>query len=209
MHILVIGATGPTGRRIVDEALAAGHAVTALVREEGRLEARDGLVEVTGDVREPGTFDRALVGQDAVICALGHVPDSPTHLCSTATGWLVEAMDRAGVARLVLVTAAMVGHPRDRLPLLYRLLEAALPAKDKARLADRREQERRVRASGVAWTLVRAPWLRDGEPLGSVTVGPDLRLGVAASVRRADLARWMVGALGDPAFERAAVAITN
>lgn len=209
MRILVIGATGPTGSLVVREALAAGHTVTALVREPGRIDDAPGVKEVVADVREPHAFETALTDQDAVICALGHVPDSPVNLCSTATGRLLEGMEAKGVSRLVLVTGAMIGHPREKLPWSYRLIETLLPAKDKARIEDRRTQEKLIQASRVGWTIVRAPWLKDGPALGQVHTGTDLPLGMTASVRRADLARWMVRAAADPALAHTSLAITN
>jgi len=209
MRIFVIGATGRTGQQVVEAARAAGHLVTALVRQPDAVEPVEGVTWVAGDVRDEDVFDRVLPGHDVVICTLGHVPDSPPDLCSTATGRLVAAMARHGVPRLVVVSGAMIGHPRDKLPWSYRLIESILPRRDKIRIADRREQERVIRESGCTWTIVRAPWLKDGTPLGKVTVGEALPLGAFASVRRSDLARWMVQVGTDPGATSGAVAITN
>ena len=209
MRIFLIGATGRTGQQVVEAARAAGHVVTALVRELETVEPTEGVSWVAGDVRDEGVFDRVLPGQDVVICTLGHVPDSPPDLCSTATGRLVAAMERQGVPRLVVVTGAMIGYPRDKLPWSYRFIESLLPRRDQIRIADRREQERVIRQSECTWTIVRAPWLKDGPPLGTVNVGEALPLGPLASVRRSDLARWMVQVGTDPSATSTAVAITN
>ena len=91
--ILVLGATGGTGRLIVSQALERGHEVTALVRSPEKASKLNGARLVVGDVRDEKALREALKGQDAVVSALG-TPASPFRevtLLSTATRVLVNA----------------------------------------------------------------------------------------------------------------------
>jgi putative NADH-flavin reductase len=101
--ILVLGATGGTGRLIVSQALARGHQVNALVRSPEKGSELKGAKLIVGDVRDETALREALKGQDAVVSALG-TPASPFRevtLLSTATRALVNAMKAEHVSRLV------------------------------------------------------------------------------------------------------------
>jgi hypothetical protein len=72
-RVLVIGATGGTGRQLVTQALERGYAVTALVRDPSRLEVdHPQLAVIQGDVLDKDSVEAAMRGQEAVLCALGH-----------------------------------------------------------------------------------------------------------------------------------------
>lgn len=73
MKLLIFGATGATGRHLVEQALSGGHWVTAFVREPARLGIADpSLNLVVGDVLQPASVDGAFGRFDAVLCALVH-----------------------------------------------------------------------------------------------------------------------------------------
>lgn len=112
MQLLVLGATGRTGRHLVDLGLARGHAVTAFVRSPHKLgAARDGLRVVAGDPRDAGALAAALVGHDAVLSALGPRPlDAmrPGTLLTELAASTVRAMTAAAVRRVVVVSAAVL-----------------------------------------------------------------------------------------------------
>lgn len=100
--ILILGATGPTGRHIVRQAVARGYDVTALVRSPEKAADLVGAEIVVGDARDENALRQAVKGREAVISALG-TPASPFRevtLLSTATRALVDAMKVEGVARL-------------------------------------------------------------------------------------------------------------
>ncbi len=72
MNLVVLGATGRTGRLVVEQALAAGHTVTALVRSPQKLTTRNpNLRVVAGEATDAAAVSRALDGADAVISTLG------------------------------------------------------------------------------------------------------------------------------------------
>lgn len=201
MRLLVVGASGGTGRLLVEQALAAGHAVTALVREPARLSARHPMLQVVvADVMRPETLH--VDGYGAVLCAIGSMPESPADksrqqpdvpVCSEGTRHLVAAMSSAGVRRLVVLSSASVGESRFESRfgiawLIRRLLRAVMD--------DKELQEACVRASALDWTILRPVKMRDGPATGRVTVGEGVRWG-AGKVSRADVAAVMLRCVGD------------
>ncbi|MGY4156594.1 putative NADH-flavin reductase [Bradyrhizobium sp. USDA 4461] len=154
--ILVLGATGGTGRRIVGRAQARGHEVTALVRSPDKARHLEGARLVIGDARDEAVLRAALKDQDAVISALG-TPASPfgeVTLLSTATRALVKAMKAERVSRLVLITGIGAGDSAGHGGFLFD--KAIFPLLLKNVYADKNRQEAIVRDSGLDWVLVRS-----------------------------------------------------
>ncbi|MEN3212309.1 SDR family oxidoreductase [Methylorubrum populi] len=190
--ILVLGATGGTGRLIVAQSLARGYDVTALVRSPGKAKSLPGAKLVVGDARDPKVLREALRGRDAVVSALG-TPASPFRevmLLSEVTRTLVGAMRDEGIARLVAVTGIGAGDSRghggfafDRLilPLLLRHV-----------YADKDRQEDIVRQSGLDWVLVRPTVLSNKPGRGAVRALVDLAGFHGGSIAREDVARFVL-----------------
>jgi len=117
VKIIVFGASGKCGSRLVEMAAAAGHEVTAFVREGTRFEGPARVVR--GDVLSPDDVAAAIAGHDAVASGLGMryahpwaKRMSPDDFTSRATANIVAGMRAAGVRRLVIVSAAGVGDSR-------------------------------------------------------------------------------------------------
>ena len=103
MRLIVFGANGRLGSRIVREALERGHQVTAVVRDPGRLQNSDErLTAVTGDVCDAGSVAAVATGHDAVISAVGPTGNSRPDLVVEAARALIDGLTRAGVRRLVV-----------------------------------------------------------------------------------------------------------
>jgi nucleoside-diphosphate-sugar epimerase len=102
LKILVLGATGRTGRLVVEQALAAEHTVTAFARDPSKLKLRnDRLTIVNGDAHNVDDLSAALKGQDAVINTIG---GGERKLITSTTEALVEAMQKSGVKRVVAMS---------------------------------------------------------------------------------------------------------
>jgi putative NADH-flavin reductase len=207
LRILVLGATGGTGREIVARALARGHAVTALVRDPARLGAPDRRLKVlTGDALDAAAVDAAVQGQDAVLCALGHRQFlGASRILSAATANVVVAMERNGVRRLVVETALGIGDSAFRMGLLYTVI--VIPLVLPFYFWDKTRQERLVAASTLAWTIVRPGALTDGPATGAFRVGAGAGVGGLVrthAISRADVAEFMLDALSSDAFVRQA-----
>src|SRR6478752_626946 len=108
MRITVFGANGPTGRHLTDQALAAGHQVTAVTRRPGSLPARAGLTAAVADATDPAAVDAAVEGADAVLSALGaRFSKEPITLYSQSAAAITRAMDRHGVRRLLVISSSI------------------------------------------------------------------------------------------------------
>jgi len=209
MRILVIGATGGTGREVVKQALEQGHHVTALARNPARVNTtHERLTVMKGDVMDPASLENAVRGQDAVVCALGHKRWlGPSNILSQGTRNLVRAMETAGVRRLVVETALGVGDSAGRLGLYYTLF--TIPLILPFYWYDKGRQERVVRESNLEWILVRPAQLTNGRKRGSYQHG--LRVGNfiwSASISRADTAEFMLRQIGDTPYLRQAPGIS-
>jgi len=173
MRVLVIGATGGSGRQLVAQALERGYHVTALVRNPARLPARSaGLSVVVGDVLDPPSVVAAVKGQDAVLSALGHKRwFYPNRILSEGTRTILAAMAGQGVRRFICETALGIGGAWWRMGLSYTLL--VRPFVLPFYFSDKVRQEALIRASGLDWTIVRPGVLTNGPRLGTYRHWPD------------------------------------
>lgn len=192
LRVLVIGATGGTGREVVREAQQRGLQVRVLVRDPAAARARFGTtVEyLVGDVREPAEMNEWMKDVDYVISALGSnvrrdPANTPERIDYAATRDLAIAAAAAGVKHFVLVSSMGVTHEEH---MLNRMLDNILKWKLRG--------EDALRDSGVPYTVVRPGGLRDGPATGLIRVsqGDDpARLG---QITRADVARVCLDVLG-------------
>lgn len=204
-RVLIIGATGGTGRRLVEQALDRGLTVTALVRDPSRLRIdHPQLTIVKGDVLDEATVAAAVRGQDAVMSALGHKRFFlPTRILSDGTRNILRAMAAHRVPRLVCETALGIGDSAGRMGLYYTLF--VIPFILPWYFWDKTRQERLIAASGVDWVIVRPAALTDGAGRGRWRHGRHIgSLLLTARIARADVARFMLDQLESDAYLRQA-----
>lgn len=190
--LLVLGATGATGRLIVKDALARGFEVRALVRSRERAGGLEGAEIVVGDARNEAALREALAGTDAVVSALG-TPVSPFRevtVLSSATKALVAAMKAAGVSRLVCITGIGAGDSAGHGGFVFDRL--ILPALLRKVYADKNRQEAIVRSSGLEWVLVRPAVLNDRAPRRDIRALTDLSGFHGGTIARADVASFVL-----------------
>lgn len=194
LRVFVLGATGGTGRALVDQALARGHRVTAFVRSPDKLGAlRDCVTVRQGDPRSADELVAALPRHDAVVSALGPPGTGRTTILGDSARALVSAMQSVGVQRLLVVSAGMLFADAGVLGAILQRTFLRNVAKDSL------EMEHVIVASGVAWTIVRPPRLTSGALTGSYNVA-DARLPPGrGSISRADVARFMLDELAERA----------
>lgn len=210
MQLTIFGASGGTGRRLVEQALAAGHTVTAVVRDPARLPVRhDQLKLVAADVLDPEAITPAVADADAVVSALGpRSSRNRSSITSAGTASILKAMQTAGSSRLVVVSAAPVASDDHGTTLPYRLLvKPLLRALLGGLYADLAVMEETVRRSGLAWTILRPPQLTDGPGTGSYRQATDANLRRGYRISRADLADAILAALEDPDSVKATITI--
>jgi len=206
VNILVFGATGPTGRHLLKQALTRGHKVTAFARRpEVLLDQR--LRVVAGDVlRDEAKIDEAMHGQDAVVSALGRRASfSSDHLISRSMKTIAGAMERARVRRIVLMSAFGVGESARDAPLVPRIMYCVLL---RDIFADKLAAEAQLRATVLDWTIVYPVLLTDGPLTGRYRVGERLELHGLPKISRADVAHFMLGEIEKPAWVRRIAALS-
>jgi putative NADH-flavin reductase len=209
MKLLVIGATRGSGKQAVLQALAAGHAVTALARDPARVDIQhERLTVMRGDVMDPTTLMQAISGCDAVLSSLGVTSAyrKPTTLYSEGMRNIIQAMRAAGARRLIAVTAAPLG-PGGGDTLRNRLLGKVLWTIIKEVYADMARMEAEIRTSGLDWTIVRPPRLTNKPATGRYRTAMNGNVRGGTTITRADLAGAMLKMLDDPAAIHAAIGV--
>jgi putative NADH-flavin reductase len=192
MQLALFGASGRTGTRIVEQALLQGHTVRALTRRP--MLERVGVTWIEGDILDPSVVAQVTTGCRAAIVAIGPRSNSPGDICSRGTATVVAACRAFRTERLVVVTGAMIGHPTDKLSLLYRTLRATFRTTRRSEALDRDRQEAIVEDSGIPFTLVRPPKLVDGEPTSDRMVGSELRIEPFSQATTGDVAQTAIDA---------------
>ena len=206
MRIAVFGATGGTGRHLVDQALADGHQVVALARHPEKLGSSPGLTTVEGNVLDAARVAQAVDEADAVCCVLGNTPDNPKMIVSAGTANVITAMKAHDVRRLVVVSSIGIGDSRKQVPLAFRLVFNAVPSMRMA-MDDKEAQEKLVRESGLDWVIVRPGGLTDGPRTGKYTHGLDKKI-IAGQIARANVAEFVLRQTADDTYLHQAVAVT-
>jgi putative NADH-flavin reductase len=220
MKLTIFGATGGIGRHLLEQALSAGHDVTAVVRNPNGLP--DGARIVRADLAAPDTaVDTALQGADAVLSSLGPRSKNDVGIASQGTTTILEAMNATGVRRIVVVSAAPIGtvpspgrptpprhDPGDGFFMRHLLTPLVKMALRKP-YADLALMEDVLRASDLDWTVIRPPRLTNKPPTGKyrIAYGQGVRGGLGVS--RADVAHLMLDVLNRPGAIKQTVGVAN
>ncbi len=206
MKIAVFGATGGTGSQVVQQALAAGHQVTALARNPASLDSADpDMTVVAGNVLDIEAVQQALTGADVAVVSLGSTANNPDNIVSQGTQVILDAIGQlGGPRRIVVVSSIGVGDSKDQVPFAFKMLMKTVLRKA---IEDKERQEALVKASGLDWIIVRPGGLTDGSATGQYQAGLDPKIS-AGQVSRADVAAFVLQQLTDDTYLRQAPAIT-
>jgi len=210
MKLTIFAATGGIGRQALEQALAAGHEVTAVVRNPNGLSGEARIVRVDLAAAAPEALESALAGADGVLSGLGPRSASEAGIASQGTRAIVQAMRATDVRRIVVVSAAPIGTVpspgRPRPPkhdpgdgfFMRHLLSPLTKAALRTRYGDLALMEDLLRDSGLDWTVVRPPQLTNKALTGTyrIAYGQNLRRGLRIS--RADVAHLMLRVLEQP-----------
>ena len=212
LHVAVFGATGKIGRHVVEQLLAAGHTVTAYVRNPDKLPiSHPNLTVIEGELDDAAGVARAVDGADAVISALG--PSLRRGATGTpvtdGTRNIVEAMKAAGVRRFVGLATPSVADPRDQPSIKARILPVMARLAFPNALTELVGMTEAVTSSDLDWTIARITSPNDKPARGTIRVGFLGRDKVGSAMTRADIAAFLVGQLADDTYRRAAPAISN
>jgi putative NADH-flavin reductase len=210
MKLTIFGATGATGTSLVQQALAAGHEVTAVVRDPARMTipAHQWLRVVTADVLDPAAISPAVDGADAAISAVGPGTGAST-LRQDSTRSIIQAMQKTGTCRLLIVSGSVVADDGESPFMRYLLKPLARRTFLRQVCADMRRAEDETHDSNLDWTIMRPPALTDKTARGTYRTATDRNLPHGFSISRADLAACMLTLLDNPAAVHRHVAIAN
>jgi putative NADH-flavin reductase len=198
MKLTIFGATGSIGRRLVEQALAEGHTVTAFVRDPGKLALQHANLKVIqGDVLDLAAVEKAVQGQEAVLCALGAGRQGTIR--SEGTRHIIQAMEKAGVRRLICQTTLGVGDSQGNLNFFWKRIMFGLILRQA--FADHVKQENYIRQSRLDWTIVRPAAFTDGQRTGRYRHGfAATAKGLTLKISRADVADFMLKQLADKIY---------
>ena len=206
MKVLVFGANGKTGRMVVERATAAGHQVTAFVRDSEQSEAST-VKCFQGDATSRADVDAAMRGQEAVVDTIGgKTPYKDTDLEASVAAVVIASMQTNSVRRLIATSMLGVGDSRENAPFYARLLVSTfLRGADK----DKSAMEAEVTASGLDWTILRPAILTDDEASGNIQVFPEGTDEKAHKITRGDVADFMVQQLSANNYLHQSIVIAN
>ena len=221
MKLAIVAATGGVGRQLLEQAVAAGHDVTAVARNPRKLTRQVRAVTADLAAADPAVLSAAIAGADAVLSALGPHSNADAGVTAPGTRSIVAAMQETGVKRIVVVSAAPVGtiaspgnpnppkhDPGDGFFMrhLFSRIARAMFGKVYDDLA---QMEDILRESGLDWTIVRPPQLTDKPPTGTYRTAVDRNVRGGFSVSRADVAQLMLRVLDEPETIHHVISIAN
>lgn len=206
MKLTIFGASSSSGRLVVEKALAAGHDVTAFVRDPAKLGITNKRLKVAaGDALNAAQVEEAVKGSEAVLSTLGP-KGKPAVMAAQSTRNIVDAMEKHGVKRLVVVSVAGISVPQDKRG--FNLVSALIKLLLKDVFIDRENQLKVLEESRLDWIAVRVPRLTDGPATGSVNAFFG-NASPAMKVTRADLADFMLEQLTSDQWCRQAPILSN
>ena len=189
MKLLILGATGGTGRHLVTQGREAGHEVTAFERHAGV------------------SFSQAMAGQDVVISAIGRgLSFRANGLIEKTVPQILSAMKASGVRRLLFMSALGVGASYQDSPLLARIFFRTLL---RGIYADKLIGDDLIRRSDLDWTIVQPSQLTDGPLTGKYRFGERLTMSGMPQVSRADTAQFILRQLDDTTYRRRIVIVSQ
>jgi len=207
-RVLIVGASGGTGRQLVTQALERGHVVTVLVRNPLKLPIEHPQLQIIqGDVLDYASVDAAVRGQDVVISALGHKRFFyPTRILSEGTRNLLRAMENHGVPRLICETSLGIGDSVGHMGLYFTLF--VIPVILPFYFWDKTRQERLIAASKLEWVIVRPGMLTNGEKRNVYRHGRNIGNFLwTVRISRADVADFMLNQTANDMYLRTAAGV--
>ncbi|PJF03487.1 NAD(P)-dependent oxidoreductase [Acinetobacter seifertii] len=210
--IALFGATGPTGKHIIEEALKQGYSLSVYTRDAKKLESFAGRVKiVVGDLNDQDAIAKCINGADVVISALGpnglKVQGDKPVMHGLAN--IIAAMHHAGVRRLIQISTAAYRDPKDSFAFKAHAFVLLFKVIARKGFEDIKATGELIASSDLDWTLVRIPNLKDAPRDGNVTVGWYGKTKLGTKLSRANLAKFLVNQVEDKAFIQAAPAIAD
>ena len=210
MRIIVFGATGGTGKQLVEQALAAGYEVVAYARNPSKLNvSHERLNVVQGELSDAALIETAVKGTDAVLSALGPRGGSKNKPLTQGMQNIITAMKKQGVRRLIVTSTLSAKDSNDKPDFKTKALVNLVKTTMHATYEDIVNAAETVRTSDLEWTIVRLAALNNKPKSGKVKAGYVGTGEVGMSISRADIADFMLKQINDTKYLRQAPAISN
>lgn len=217
MKILLLGATGRTGRHVLTEALKRGYEVHALVRDPSKVKVQSiGLVLFTGNPENKMALAKAIQGCDAVISTLNISRTSdfpwaglrtPVNFLENMLGHLIVLMNDEQIKRLILTSAWGVGDSRKEIPGWFKWF---IDNSNVGKAYSQHEvQERMLEASELDWTAVRPVGLTNSNKVKELIVSDQGRPKPRLTISRKHTAEFMLNCLEEASYIRATPVISE
>ncbi|WP_019502313.1 NAD(P)-dependent oxidoreductase [Pseudanabaena sp. PCC 6802] len=200
MNLLIFGATGSIGRELVKQALDQGYTVTAFARNLSKLDIQhENLKLFQGDATNITAVEKAVRGQDAVLCSLGSGTQTKGTIRSEGTRNIIQAMEKSNARRFICQTTLGIGDSRGNLNFFWKYIMFGFLLRQV--FADHVKQEEYVKQSQLDWTIVRPSAFVEGNRTGAYRRGfPGTDKTTKLVISRADVADFMLKQLTDNSY---------
>lgn len=200
MNLLVFGATGSVGRLVVEQALEHGYTVTAFVRNPAKLDINHANLKIVcGDVMDIVSVEKAVQGQEAVVCVLGAGKKRTAKIRSEGTEQIIRAMEKAGIRRFICQSTLGAVDSWGNLNFFWKYIMFGFLLREV--FADHERQEEYVKQSCLDWTIIRPGAFVDGELTGNYRHGfPGDDKTSKLKISRSDVADFILKQLTDNSY---------
>jgi len=185
MKILVLGASGRTGRQIIEQALENNHEVIAFIRNTKKLDIKHKKLSIIeGDVRKIRDVEKAIKKATVIISAIGgKLGRKP--VCEEGISNIIYQMKKYGKKRIIAVSTFGTGKTKRRgfyAWLLWTIITKLMRDKEK--------MEERLQKSGLNWTILMPTKLTNSKKTEEYKSGENLMPKGIPKISRADVAHF-------------------
>ena len=215
MKILLLGATGRTGKQIIEEALKKGHTISAIARDPEKLKGYN--IEITqGSPYDYITVEKAITGCDAVINTLNVSRKSeniwsplaaPKDMISKSATNAIKAMEKEGIKRFVALGTIGAGRSWKNIPTVLKIIVSISNLKHAFR--DHGRQEEILESSAMDYTICRAPMLSaEINDTGAVAT-PEGKIPASRYLSRNSAAEFFIKIIENNEYIREVISLAN
>ncbi|MDZ5610600.1 SDR family oxidoreductase [Bacillus pseudomycoides] len=205
--IAIIGANGKAGKYLVNQALQEGYFVRILTRNPQKFKISHKHLEVVkGDARDISAIRQLLQACDAVINAVGQ-PKKESYIFSTVTNHILEVMGEYRIKRYVLISGGSMDVKGDAKSVLNKIGAMLFRLLLSDMMKDKYKELKLIRDSNVNWTIVRLPFVVDGEGTGKIK--ESLRNLPGIKIQNGDIAPFVIKQIHDEMYSKKCPFISN
>jgi putative NADH-flavin reductase len=196
--IILFGASGGTGKLVIEQALIAGHQITAIVRNPEDIDLKHQNLEIIkGDIFKISTFENAMKNKDLVVSCLGVQKNSPTTVYSVGIKNIINMMQHHSLNRIICLSAGAVIVPPKGSFMTKFFIKNILQKIYKNLYSDMLLMEEILKSTTMNYIIIRPPWLRNSKFTGIYRTAINEHLDNPTKISRADLADFIVNQISD------------